>query len=491
MHRKNSHLAPLAAAAMLAIVLGCARAGAEDLDTMRAHHDAYMAKRQAAGLSGAALFERRDAPTLASVAETIGKINEAFEEFKRTNDQRLEALKKGAATADLEAKLAKIERDLDQLAEAKTRLEKIETKLARPGAFSGSGQDGESKEQAEYRSAFCDWLRAPTDSARQQRCTAAANDLEAKAKAGGDRERRSAQVVTSTGAAGGYALPEFIERAIARLTVDISPIRSIATVRTVGGPDYKELIDIGGAAFEWLGETDTRNQTNTPDLAEVAPTFGMASAKPQASEESLDDLFFDVEGWLIDSAAEALAAGEGAAFVSGNGTKKPTGILAGPTPVTTADSSRAFGTLQYVASGQASAMPTSADTFLDMIYAVRARYRRNARWLSNKLVLASLRKYKDTTNQYLWVPSLTAGQPDSFLGYPVSEAEDMPAVAANAFPLAFGDFKEGYVIADRVGMRMTRDEITTPGFVKFYIRKRVGGKLRNTQAIKLLKIATS
>lgn len=498
MNRKNSRLAPLAAAAMLAIVIGCARAGAEDLDTMRAHHDAYMAKRKAAGVCGAALFERRDAPTLASVAETIGRINEtigniheAFEEYKRTNDQRLEALKNGAATADLEAKLAKIERDLDQLAEAKTRLEKIETKLARPGAFSGSQQDGETKEQAEYRSAFCNWLRAPTDSARQQRCTAAANALEAKAKAGGDRERRSAQVVTSTGAAGGYALPEFIERAIARLTVDISPIRSIATVRTVGSPDYKELIDIGGAAFEWLGETDTRNQTNTPDLVEVAPTFGMASAKPQASEESLDDLFFDVEGWLIDSAAEALAAGEGAAFVSGNGTKKPTGILAGPTPVTTADSSRAFGTLQYVASGQASAMPTSADTFLDMIYAVRARYRRNARWLSSKTVLASLRKYKDTTNQYLWVPSLTAGQPDSFLGYPVSEAEDMPAVAANAFPLAFGDFKEGYVIADRVGMRMTRDEITTPGFVKFYVRKRVGGKLRNTQAIKLLKIATS
>lgn len=488
MHRKNSHLAPLAAAAMLAIVLGCARAGAEDFDTMRAHHDAYMAKRQAAGVSGAALLERRDAPTLASVAETIGKINEAFEEFKRTNDQRLDALKKGAATADLEAKLAKIERDLDQLAEAKTRLEKIETRLARPGAYSGGEQAGETKEQAEYRAAFCDWLRAPTDSARQQRCAAAAKDLEAKA---GDRERRSAQVVTSTGAAGGYALPEVIERAIARLTVDISPIRSIATVRMVGSSDYKELIDVGGAAFEWLGETDTRNQTNTPDLAEVAPTFGMASAKPQASEESLDDLFFDVESWLIDSAAEALAAGEGAAFISGNGTKKPTGILAGPAPVTTADSSRAFGTLQYVASGQASALPTSADTFLDLTYAVRARYRRNARWLTSKAVLASLRKYKDTTNQYLWMPSLTAGQPDTFLGYPATEAEDMPAVAANAFPLAFGDFKEGYLIADRVGMRMTRDEITTPGFVKFYVRKRVGGKLRNTQAIKVLKIATS
>jgi HK97 family phage major capsid protein len=105
--------------------------------------------------------------------------------------------------------------------------------------------------------------------------------------------------------------------------------------------------------------------------------------------------------------------------------------------------------------------------------------------------MAAMRKYKDSTGQYLWQPALTAGQPATFLGYGITEAEDMPAVAANSFPLAFGDFAQGYLIADRVGMRMTRDEITTPGFVKFYVRKRVGGILRNTQAIKLLKVAAS
>jgi HK97 family phage major capsid protein len=333
-------------------------------------------------------------------------------------------------------------------------------------------------------------MRAPGDQERIQKAAQAQKALEAKAKADG-RETRSTQTVTSTGSAGGFALPEIIERNIQRLSVDFSPIRQIATVRTVGSTDYKELFDVNGAGFEWVGETDTRNQTNTPDLAEVAPTFGMASAKPQASEESLDDLFFDVENWLTMSAAEAIAQGEGAAYVSGNGTKKPTGFLAGPTPVTTVDASRAFGTLQYIASGNAATLPTSADVFYDMIYSLRARYRANARWVTSKLVLASLRKYKDTTNQYLWQPSLTATQPDTFMGYGITEAEDMPAVAANAFPLAFGDFREGYLIADRVGMRITRDEITTPGFVKFYVRKRTGGKLRNTQAIKLLKLAVS
>ena len=454
------------------------------LAVMAVHMAAFAAKAQAVGA-----YEKREEPSVKSVADALDKIATAFEEYKKTNDQRIEAVKSGASTEAFDAKLAKIDAHIDSLGEMKAKLEKMETKLARPGAGEAGRQEGESKEAAEYRHAFLDWMRAPNDHERQQKAAAAAKQMEAKNRDG--RETRATQTVTSTGSAGGFALPEIIERQIARLSVDISPIRQIATVRTVGSPDYKELFDINGAGFEWVGETDTRNQTNTPDLAEVAPTFGMASAKPQASEESLDDLFFDVESWLVSSAAEAIALGEGAAFVSGNGTKKPTGFLAGPTPVTTADSSRAFGTLQYIASGQAAALPTSADVFYDLVYSLRARYRNNAQWVTSKLVLAALRKYKDTTNQYLWQPALTAGQPATFMGYGITEAEDMPAVGAGAFSLAFGDFKEGYLIADRVGMRITRDEITTPGFVKFYVRKRVGAKLRNTQAIKLLKISAT
>lgn len=454
------------------------------LAVMAVHMAAFAAKAQAVGA-----YEKRDEPSVKSVADALDKIATAFDEYKKTNDQRIEAVKSGASTEALDAKLAKIDAHIDGLNEVKSKMEKMETKLARPGALDGGRQEGESKEAVEYRHAFLDWMRAPADHERQQKAAAAAKQLESKSRDG--RETRATQTVTSTGSAGGFALPEIIERQIARLSVDISPIRQIATVRTVGSPDYKELFDINGAGFEWLGETDARNQTNTPDLAEVAPTFGMASAKPQASEESLDDLFFDVESWLVSSAAEAIAQGEGAAFVSGNGTKKPTGFLAGPTPVTTADSARAFGTLQYIASGQAAALPTSADIFYDLVYSLRARYRNNAQWVTSKLVLAALRKYKDTSGQYLWQPALTAGQPATFMGYGITEAEDMPAVGAGAFSLAFGDFKEGYLIADRVGMRITRDEITTPGYVKFYVRKRIGAKLRNTQAIKLLRISAA
>jgi HK97 family phage major capsid protein len=422
---------------------------------------------------------------MSDVTKVLDEIKTAFEEYKTTNDARLDAIKKGNSTSDFDAKLAKMDDALNKLEEQKSELEKLQTKLSRPGNFDSTKRiDDESKEQAEYRAAFMSWVRNPSDLERH-----AALQQRSKLLAG--VEQRAVQTVTSTGSAGGFALPEIIERQIARLSVDISPIRQLATVRTVGSSDYKELFDINGAAFEWVGEAGTRNQSNTPDLAEVVPTMGTASSRPRASEESLDDLFFDVENWLVTSAAEAMAQGEGAAFVSGNGTNRPTGFLQGPTPVTTADATRAFGTLQFTPSGQAAALPTSADIFYDVVYALRARYRANATWVTSKLVLAALRKYKDTTNQYLWQPNVAAGQPSTFMGFPVVEAEDMPAVAANAFSVAFGDFREGYLIADRVGMRITRDEITLPGFVQFYIRKRVGGRIRNSQAIKLLRISTT
>ena len=465
---------------------------------MRRDHGALRAKLSAlaaaslaaGGASSVPRFEKREAPDLAKLTETITKLGTAFEEYKKTNDQRIEALKSGQSTTDLDAKLAKMDKEMSELSETKSRLERVETRLARPGAFSGgSGRDErESEEELAYRQAMARWMRSGSQNDTEVR--QAAKALEAKMSPE-ERELRATQVTTGTPAAGGFALPEIIERNILRIGLDVSPMRQIATVRTVGSPDYKELIDLNGAAFEWLGEGDPRNQTNTPDLYEVAPTFGMASAKPQATEESLNDLFFNVEDWLQTSGGEAIGQGEGAAFVAGNGIKKPTGFLAGPAPVATADNARAFGTLQYTASGQAGALPTNLDLLYNLIYSLRARYRANARWTSNRATLADLRKYKDSTGQYLWQPSLQQGQPEMFMGYPITEMEDMPIVAANSFPVAFGDFKEGYLICDLVGMRITRDEITTPGFVKFYIRRRVGGKLRNTQAIKLLKIAAA
>ena len=445
------------------------------MHVMAAHFAAFSAR-----LAAGVVLEKKEGVDLAELGRTIEKIGKGFEEYKSANDRALDEVKKGGAVDPVtKAKLDKLDAEMDALSELKKDLEAVAKKAARSNLGGGESKPV-MPEQSAYKDAFVNWLRNPSDPQVQMDLKTAQKAVEAKA----------AQTATTSGSAGGFAMPEQIEATIARLSVDISPIRQIATVRTVGSPDYKELFDVNGASFEWVGETGTRSQTLTPDLAEVAPTFGTASARPRASEESLDDIFFDVESWLQTSVAEALAAGEGAAFISGNGTNRPTGFLTG-TPVTTADATRAFGVLQFRPSGQAAAMPTSADVFLDMVYDLRARYRANARWVTNRTVLSALRKYKDTTGQYLWQPSLSQSQPESFMGYAVTEAEDMPNVGANAFPLAFGDFREGYLIADRVGLRITRDDITLPGFVQWYVRRRVGGRIRNSQAIKLLRISAT
>lgn len=424
-------------------------------------------------------YEKREDISLKAIAENLEGIGSAFEQFKSANDARIKALEEGKSTAEFDAKLAKIEEHMTSIDEAKAN---IERQLARPGVLAEMKDSSLSPALAEHRDAFLAWTRNTRDPEREQRLARAQRAA---------LETRAGEAITSTPGSGGYAVPIVVERAIARLGLDISPIRQLATVRTVGTQDYSELFDVGGAGFEWLGEGDTRHQTDTPDLVEISPSFGMASAKPQATEESLDDLFFDVQAWLVDSASEAISKGENIAFISGDGVKKPKGFLGGPAPVVTDDLTRAFGTLQYVPSGQAAALPTTLDAFTDMVYTMRNRYLANSKWLTTKEVMKTMRKYKDSTGQYLWQPSVVAGQPTMFLGYPVVEAYDMPAVAANSFPVAFGDFKQGYLVVDRVGMRMTRDEITTPGRVKFYIRKRVGGVLRNTQAIKLMKIAAA
>lgn len=381
-------------------------------------------------------------------------------------------------------KLARMESDLAVTLAAKqaadlaqkaleTRLAEIETKANRPH----NGGTGGEKQGSEYKDALIAFIRNPSDPSLQQKAY--------------DLGKKAADVRTSTGSSGGFALPEEIAREIAVQALDISPIRSIARVVQVGTSDYKELVDLNGFGFEWVGEAGTRSKTDTPNIGEVAPTFGTIAAKPEATIESLDDLFFPVESWLIGSASRQFGVAEGAAFVSGNGTNKPTGFLAG-TPVATADASRDFGVLQYIATGQAAALATNPfDTFKDLEMNLKAGYRANASYVMNSLTMAALAKVKDSTGQYLLQPSVADGVRYQISGFGVVLAEDMPNIAANALPVAFGDFSQGYLIADRVGMRIVKDEVTKAGYLTYQVFKRVGGKVKDSNAIKLLKIAAS
>jgi len=295
----------------------------------------------------------------------------------------------------------------------------------------------------------------------------------------------------TSGAEGGYAVPKEIDSEIDRTLKAISPIRAVANVVKVGSSGYRKLVTSGGTPSGWSSETGARTQTDTPVFNEIAPPMGELYANPAASQAMLDDAAFDVEQWLANEIATEFARAEGAAFVSGDGTNKPKGFLAAPVAATS-DASRAFGTLQYLASGAAGDFAANPqDKLIDLVQTLRAPYRQGASWVMNSATLARIRKFKTSDGQFLWSPGLVAGQAATLLGYPVVEAEDMPDIAANALAIAFGNFKAGYLIADRTETAVLRDPYTNKPFVHFYATRRVGGMVSNSEAIKLMKFSAS
>lgn len=296
----------------------------------------------------------------------------------------------------------------------------------------------------------------------------------------------------ATGAQGGFAVPREIDALIGSTLKSISPIRGIATVVQTGSAGYRKLVTSGGTPAGWVSEVAGRPETATPVFNEIAPPTGELYANPAASQAMLDDAAFDVETWLADEIAREFAAAEGSAFVSGNGTNRPRGFLANPTTAET-DDVRAFGTLQYVAAGAAGNFKATSpeEKLIDLVHALKPAYRQGASFVMNSSTLARIRKFKTADGAFLWQPSLASGVPATLLGYPVVEAEDMPDVAADSLSIAFGNFRNGYLITERSATSILRDPFTNKPFVHFYATKRVGGQVMNSQAIKLMKFAVS
>lgn len=292
--------------------------------------------------------------------------------------------------------------------------------------------------------------------------------------------------------AGGFAVPREIDQLIGTTLKSISPIRGIANVVRTGTAGYRKLVTSGGIVSGWASETGARAETNTPTFNEIVPASGELFANPAASQAMLDDAQFDVEGWLANEIAREFAAAEGTAFVNGNGTNKPKGFLT-YTITNEVDSVRAFGSLQYVASGAAGAFAASnpQDKLIDLVHALKPAYRQGASFVMNSATLAVIRKMKTTDGAFIWQPGLAAGVPATLLGYPVVEAEDMPDIGANSLSIAFGNFQAGYVIAERSETSILRDPFSNKPFVHFYAVKRIGGGVANSEAIKLMKFAAS
>lgn len=305
------------------------------------------------------------------------------------------------------------------------------------------------------------------------------------------RHGREAEVKSANGAVpgeGGYAIPHELDAAIASELKEISPIRGLAQLVQTGSANYRKLVSTGGTASGWVGETDGRPETATPDFTELAPPSGELYANPAASQAMLDDAAFDVESWLASEIAMEFARAEGAAFVNGTGANQPMGFLSAAFSAQ-GDGARPFGTLQYTGTGDAAGFGANpGETLIDLVHTLKAGHRQGASWVMNSATLAAIRKLKTADGQMIWQPSLVDGQPDRLLGYPVVEAEDMPDVAADEFPVAFGNFRAGYLIAERSATRILRDPFSNKPFVHFYATRRVGGQVLDSAAIKLLRI---
>ncbi len=394
--------------------------------------------------------------------EAFGEFMHSFEAFREANDERLADIERrfgeDVVTAE---KVDRISRSLD---EQKMALDRLALKKARPALDREPGGFGGS----EHKEAF-----------------------EAYVRRGDDRALLAIdQKAMSYGSApdGGYLVPSETEAAIGKRLSALSPIRSIASVRQMSTAVLKKPFQLTGPAAGWVGETDARPQTATSNLSELLFPAMELYAMPAATASLLEDSVVDLDQWIAGEVEAAFAEQEGAAFVAGDGAGKPRGFLDYPV---VDESAWAWNNLGAINTGVSGSLPVSnaSDVLIDTIYALKAGYRQNATWVMNRKVQASIRKLKDADGNYLWQPPAQPGGRAMLMGFPLVEAEDMPDPAADATPIAFGDFGRGYLVVDRTGVRVLRDPYSAKPYVLFYTTKRVGGGVQDFGAIKLVRYA--
>ena len=380
----------------------------------------------------------------------------AFEAFKEANDERLDQIEKRmSADVVTSDKVDRINKAVDELI----------LKSRRPAL------GGEVKsEPSEHKKAFEQYVRKGE--------TQGLFNLEAKAMSVG------------SGQDGGYLVPPEVEAEIGRLLSKASPMRQIADVRQISATLYKKPFNTNGASTGWVGETSARAQTASPTLAELQfPTMELY-AMPAATQALLDDSIVNLDQWVAQEVETVFAEQETDAFLNGDGVTRPKGILS---YTKVAQGTWTWGNTGYVATGVAGAFAAAnpTDKLVDLIYATKSGYRQNARFMISRSTQAQIRKFKDAQGNYLWQPAATADGNAMLLNFPVMESEYMPDIALDTFSVAFGDFKRGYLIVDRVGTRILRDPFTAKPYVLFYTTKRVGGGMQDFDAIKLLKFGVS
>ena len=342
------------------------------------------------------------------------------------------------------------------------------TPMATAGGFSGAAD-------REHLEAFTKVLRNPKD----MRARTALSDFQNLASG-------------VTDAAGGFVVPEIILGPLMARATNANPFRELVRTVNVGTRDVSFPLSNSNSTTGWVGEADARTPTTEATLGSARPTFGTLYSYVEATEELVMDSAFDIGNWFSMEAGTAMGEAEMAAIIRGTGVNRPSGLLLTP-PTNGADGTRAATVLKYLPSGAASTLGAApSDLLITTIYDLKASYRVNASWVMNSAVAGDIRKLKDSQGRFLWTDGIAQGEPATLLGYPVRIAEAMDGIAANNHPIFFGDFSRGYVACDLGGLRVTLDDnVSVPGRVKWYIRRRMGGIIYDNNAIRAIKIATT
>lgn len=284
---------------------------------------------------------------------------------------------------------------------------------------------------------------------------------------------------------GGYTVTPAMGNRIIERVRETDPVRQLCSVESITTGAIEWLVDWGQAGYGWEGETETGDETGSPDFKKKRIPVHVCYAKPRATQTLLEDSGINIENWLSDHVASRFARAEGAAFVNGDGIGKPRGFLTYDN--TASSGTPEWGKVEQVNMGNASAL--TADGFISIKYSLVEYYLNRGTWLMNRLTVAEALKLKDSDGQYLWRPGLEKDQPATILGLPVRMSTTMPSVAANALAVILADWAEFYMIVDRLGITVQRDPYTAKPFVEFYTRKRVGGDVINFDAARIGKIA--
>lgn len=378
----------------------------------------------------------------------IAALNTAFEEFKTTHSEQLNSKVDDAL----------LTQKLDTINNAMSELEASLAQKIEAAKIGGAPGDMEPTDP-EYLKAFKAHMR---------------------------RGDVSAAMSVGTAADGGYLAPVEWDRTITDKLKLLSPIRANAQVIQISGSGFSRVYNDGVIGSGWVGETAARPETTTPGLTTLSFVPGEIYANPAITQTALDDVAIDLEKWLADEVDGEFAIQENVAFLSGNGTNKPFGILTYVTGGANA-AKHPFGAI--VTTTVAGAAAVTTDEVVDLVYGLPSERNGNAKFYLNRTSLGKLRKLKDGQGNYIWQPTFVSGQPSTLAGYPVVEVPGMPNMTTGLVSILFGDMEATYLVVDRIGIRVLRDPYTNKPFVHFYTTKRVGGGVQNPEYMRAIKQA--